>query len=227
MTRWLSIPTAVRPWLIADALIGLVHVANLTLIDWVHRPLVLLDMDYEVNLPTWYATLQLGVVGLLLALFAWIQLRRRVPGAWALFIPAAMALYLSLDEFAQLHERLRPLLETDLLPFSGAWMLIAIPLFLVAVAVVIRLTRQQWQTRRVRRLLLAGIVTYVVAAGLLEVPHNFVEPNSLTHLTLIFLEEMGELVAVTLVLWGVHDVLRASGARLAFSGEIHAADHSP
>lgn len=226
MRQPLGIPAAVRPWLLADALIGFVHLVNLTLIGWLHRPLVMLDMDYEVNLPTWYATLQLAVVGLLLALFAWTQLRRRVPGAWALFIPASMALYLSLDESAQLHERLRPLFEVDLLPFSGAWMLIAVPLFIVAVAVVIGLTRQHWQPQRVRRLLLAGLVTYVAAAGLLEVPHNFVEPNSFAHLTLIFLEEMGELLAVTLVLWAVHDVLRASGVRLAFSPENDAPDRT-
>lgn len=221
-----QVPTFILGWLIADVAIGFVHVMNLTLLAWLHRPMAFLDMDYEVNLPTWYSSLQLGVLGLLFAGYAWLHWRRRSPRAWLLAVPALLALFLSLDELAQIHERLRPFTRTELLPFSGAWMLVAAPVFLAAVGLTYWVTRHFWAPPRARQLLVAGIALYVFSAAALEIPHNFMEPNSIPHLAVIFVEEMGEMLAVTLMLWGIWELIHAHGGRLLATDE-HTASGLP
>lgn len=206
-------PRVALAWLIGDAIIAVLHVLNLTLVTWLYRPLALLDLDYEANLPTWYSSLKLGAIGFLLLVVAWRLLRRKTPRAWAMVLPAGLALYLSLDELAQLHERLS-VLHTEVLPYSGAWMVIALPMGVVGVLLSAALPRGLWGPPGISARLLAGACLYLLSAGVLEIAHNFVAPSSPAHLILIFIEEMGELLAASLVLWGLHDLLAAHGIRL-------------
>jgi hypothetical protein len=214
-----GIPRFVLVWLIADLLIGFLHVINLTVIAAFREPLAFFDMDYEANLPTWYSALQLGMLALLLAILAWVHIPRRDRGSWALALPVLMASYLSLDEHAQIHERLRPIAHIELLPFSGGWMLVAVPLFLLSVALTVWVTRPFWGPPPIRRLGLMAVALYAFAAGVLEIPHNFMEPNSLAHLTINFFEELGEMLAATMAIWAVYRLLARNGVRIVLPRE--------
>jgi hypothetical protein len=132
----------------------------------VESPLIpLFSLSEEANLPTWYSSLLLFADAALLASIAARARRQPDFGYWAVL--SAIFCYLSLDETAQLHERLN-----GLIPLTGAfyfsWIIPAgILVLLVGLAYLRFVLRLPPPTRT--RFIVAGCI-YVGGALLMEVP---------------------------------------------------------
>ena len=201
-----------RLWLIGDlALIivsVLVYATSPRSVEQI-RPTFLQDLffiDYDANVSNWYSSLQLAFVG-------WIWLRvaqaarnginpdRRLALAAMLIFGAAM--FGSLDEVAQVHEKIGTYTQDPLLPRTGYWIFIYLPvLFALAVAVLALIGRQLWAHRRALAWIVAGGALYVVSAGWLEIILNFIPTGGAAELIELHIEESGELIGVWMILWG-------------------------
>jgi len=179
----------------------------------------LLKVGEESNLPTWFSSIQLFMIGLVLATIALRDIERHRPETWTLAAVPLLFVFLSLDEVAMFHERIGNLIQAETGLGSGwrtgPWMFFFLPLIgLLAVVAA----WQFWPYLRGRReaigLFGVGLAVLVFAAVGLEFTANFVAEGSLAHKGLGFAEEYGEMVAATLMLWGALVVVRAEGIRL-------------
>lgn len=179
----------------------------------------LLKVGEESNLPTWFSSIQLFVIALVLATIALRDIERHRPETWTLAAVPLLFGFLSLDEVAMLHERIGNLIQAETGLGSGwrtgPWMFFFLPLVgLLAVVAA----WQFWPYLRGRReaigLFGVGLAVLVFAAVGLEFTANFVAEGSLAHKGLGFAEEYGEMVAATLMLWGALVVARSEGIRL-------------
>ncbi|HLT47995.1 MAG TPA: hypothetical protein VK002_12250 [Rubricoccaceae bacterium] len=173
----------------------------------------------ESNLPTWYTSSQLLLVALGLGLLAARDIRRDSLRTWPLLLGPAFFLLLSLDEAAMLHERLGDwfMAETSAGEGlrTGPWMFVYAPLAALVFGAAVRAYWPYWRGRRLLvGLVLAGVVVYGASAVGLEFVANFVGEGSLAQKGLGFAEELGEMVGVTTLLWGVAVLLRWEGVRV-------------
>lgn len=210
-----GIPRLVIGLFLADALVVLAHVVNFTLIAAVDRPRSMLDLAYEANLPTWYSSMQLALLGSLVALLAYARGRPHAAGSWTMLGIAGMPFYLSVDEFVQLHERLGRLIPSDVLTVTGLWMVIAVPAFVATLVLLYVPSARFWSgPRDARTRVVLGVVIYLAAAAGIEVARNFVATDGLVGRAQLIVEEGGELVGVTVMIWGIIGLLKASNVRL-------------
>lgn len=203
------IPGLVLVFLIGDLIVALLAAANVL---WLGRRLFALE--HETNLPTWFSTIQLYMIGLLLAAFAVAMLRRRAPGAGWLLLWPAFFFFLSLDELAMLHERMPDAIRGAVFPVTGAWMLVYAPVAGAAAAAMAYATRRFWLPYRdVTAMFAGGMLLYAIAAAGIEILVNFARGPSQLYVQ-IFAEEIGEMLAATLLLWASHRLLARHGLRL-------------
>jgi hypothetical protein len=173
----------------------------------------------EANLPTWYSSTQWVLAGTALAAYAAYPkpgLRRGL----RLYLPAAGALLLSLDETAGFHEwiggRSDALLpdgtrEGTVVAGTGIWMLILIPLAVVAALVVARsLAEHLRASPSAMWLFLIGGLVFLSGAGVVELITNVGVGNRPFQLGIQIVEESVEMLGATTVLWGAIDLLHVS-----------------
>lgn len=116
------------------------------------------NLDLEANIPVWWSVILLAAVSALAAALAWADERRERAPLW--LFASVIALYLSLDEVALLHERLGDAITAD----EGnvrQWVLVLGPIFIVALAILSRLLGALSTGERVMAMAAAGL--YVVA----------------------------------------------------------------
>jgi hypothetical protein len=176
------------------------------------------DLDAEGNAPSWYSTMQLGLIGvLMLGLAAVRPQRARLTAILAL--AGLLFLFLSLDEQARLHEKFGSYLDEvgpdrkdTALDATGAWMLIVAPAFLGVIALGAYAGRDLLRGRRaVQALYAIGLVIYVGSFAGLELLLNFMPERERQLETL---EETGEMIGATLLLWATYELLRSHGIRI-------------
>ena len=179
-------------------------------------------LEHESNLPTWYSSLQLLLVGALFALFARVRFDRRHPRSWVLLALPVMFIVLSIDEATQFHEWLGTKLDQILLPtgdradtmlpFTGIWVIVlGIPVLLMFVG-LIRYARAFFAARpEAASKMITGVLLLLAGAVGVESLANFLPVQSAAHDLEVFLEELLEMVGVTVILWGVVDLLHAHG----------------
>ena len=129
-------------------------------------------------------------------------------------LPLAV-LFMSLDEIAEIHEkigvksdRLLPDGSRALTPFphTGIWMfLVGLPFLLVILFVFRRLMRSSTIRASSFRRILFGFLTLVAGTGGVEVWANFTFDDPLMRVVQVSLEEGLELVGGTLIVWGAED----------------------
>ena len=207
-------------WL--DLAMGLLYFFSRRAKDFIPRPLLnFFDLNGEQNLPSWYSASQLALIGGLLIAFAALHLRRGARAAWSVLLAGAAFCFLSLDEMTSLHEhfgywldRLQHRRDT-IFSETGFWMLICAPLFLAVLALLALGARQYLRGRTaVITKFIAGVAIYVLAAAGVEALSNFAEPHGPAARALVLLEEMGEMIGATFILWGACELLRSHGVRL-------------
>lgn len=176
----------------------------------------LFNLDLEGNLPSWYSSMKLLLVGICAYFYGrLVHLNDRLAG-WLILIGAAVFAYLSLDEGAAIHERIGDKLDLWLTggvgaaatPFqvTGMWMLfLAPPLFLALIAGVIFLRKRLAIPTGVFVKAVLGIVIFIGSAGPEDILLNYV--SGAREVIQVAVEEYGEMTGVTLILWAVLSLL--------------------
>jgi hypothetical protein len=184
----------------------------------------LFNLDTEQTIPTWYSSMQWFCAGAMFASFASHAWHRHMRGALCITALALACLVFSVDEIAEIHERLgfaadalmsggtrkdTALWSTGLWPF-----LIGIPV-IAAIAVVVRGTRHIFLARAPRALvlLIAGFIVMFTGAVGVELVANFVsaDKQSAAFLAQVVVEETMEMLGVTLIAWSAFSLLEAYG----------------
>ena len=176
------------------------------------------NLGFEVNFPSWYASVQLALIGVLMLSFAWVSAQRRATVVLA--CAGLLFLFLSLDETAMLHENFAVTLATlpgdrreTALYLTGPWMLIVAPVFLAAMALAAYIGRQLLRGRRkVQLLYAAGLTVYVASFAGVELLLNFAAG---AQARVLLIEETGEMVGATLLLWATYELVHSHGIRFS------------
>jgi hypothetical protein len=223
--RRIAVPTLVKLFFLADAVVVLLAIVARALEPTLGSEIVnFFRLSYESNLPTAYSGFQHAMVGVLFGLLAVREIRTDVR-RWAIALPALMFLFFGLDEIAMIHERLSHVIADHVhsLKASGEYtsmpaMVFCLPAVLIVVAIAARLTRRYWQGRpRVACLFVTGMTVFLFAAvGLEAIGGVVVSYHGLYSLETL-LEESGEMLGVTIVLWSALELLAAERFTMAFS----------
>lgn len=158
---------------------------------------VLFDLDIEGNIPSWWSTVQLVLVGMLLINFVGIQRRVGRGAMWAV-IAATGFMFLSLDEMVGLHERVAAAIGDTIKVFALAT---AVPL-LIGVAVI---SKMAWpdisRDPRVRTLIFVGFGVYILGFAVVDELGEFIERDTLLWRIEVLVEETLEMVGVSILAW--------------------------
>jgi hypothetical protein len=174
------------------------------------HPIGLLNLDQELNIPTWFASAKLLAIAALLALVALMVDTRGWIALSVLLLPVAIFVFLSMDETAGIHERLGHLIDPvltdaparDEMAFgvTGYWMYVLGPLLAaVLVAVGIAYRRLMRPAGSIMRLAALGAAVFLFGATVVEIAINFVEHRFAITLQSA-VEEGMELIGLTLIL---------------------------
>jgi hypothetical protein len=168
--------------------------------DIVEQLLVLLSLSYEQNIPTWYATCLLFSCSIALGFVA-SRTGDMCRHWWGL---CAVFAYLSLDEMAELHERLGGLFGTGGILYFD-WVIPAAVVVAIFGAIYLPFLRRLSPLTR-RRFVIAGII-YVTGALALELPLGYwterAGDDNLVYAMIDFCEESLELIGAGLFLLSV------------------------
>lgn len=219
-----GVPPPILALLICEALLALAFVLVRQLPDPPESLLTITHLGLEATLPAWFSSMQLALVGALLFVFFLSERDRGVPALGLLFA-AFCFLFLSVDEGAQIHELVsgilhKRILGTDIretaLPQTGYWMFFLVPALLAALGFAWISTRQYLTGQPARWKLLVGCAVFVLGATVPEVVYNYLEPGSMEIVVEQVVEEIGEMLGITIVLWGVLELLAVHDVRLRF-----------
>jgi len=200
-----------------DLALGLVYLAYF-LIGRPYRTLAeLVDLDAEANLPTWYATVLWFSVAMILWVFARRRVTRSRARSWFLLVLPALFLLFSLDEMIEIHERVG-LLSDILLPHgtregtsfarTGLYsVIIGIPVVIAFVGLIAAVRPYLGRYPAGFAKLAGGFGLFMLAAGGLDLLSNFVELGSLASTLQVLVEEVTEMLAATLILWGAYELI--------------------
>jgi hypothetical protein len=208
-------PLVVRIFVVGTAVMAALALTGFALgADW-----QLVKLGEENNIPTWFSSVQLFAIALVLSPIVARDANRRRPSTWVLAVVPGLFAFLSLDEVAMIHERIGAALKTDggigTGLRTGPWMLVFVPLVgvLVLVSAVVF-----WPYLRGRRdvlaLAVAGLFFYGLSAVGFEGIANFAAEDSLVTKLLGFVEEIGEMLAANIIFWAAVVVVRHEGVRL-------------
>jgi hypothetical protein len=218
-------PTPVRTLFAVEVGLAVMHLINPPVPLWAERggaTRYLWDLDAEANVPTWFASAQLAVLGALLLLLAMAIRRDRRRESIALAAAGVLAAALSLDELVGVHEKLGRGLEeltgergSTVFDTTGPWVVVAAPLFVLLMVACWYALRGLFRVSpRAARLCLGGSALFLVSFAGLEFVANFLPGGDDAT---VLLEETGEMAGVTLILWGVAELAGSLGLSLGVS----------
>ncbi len=187
-------------------------------------PIDLFSIGSESNLPTWYASSKLLLIGLLLAPIAFRDVSVRRLRTWPILLLPAFFILLSLDETAMLHERAGWVFAdnydvgADLI--TGPWMYVVAPFYGCLAWFTFRATRPYIEGRAtIVFLCFIGVCLFAFSAVGLEYAANLAGEEALSiRRVLSLFEEVGEMVAATTLLWSVLLLLSVEQISVSLSG---------
>lgn len=215
------VPVPILALFTVDLLLGAAHALDPPAPDWLgftrggrHQ---FWNLRSEVSLATWYSSLHLALIGLVLVGFGALRRNAGLHGFWTALLIGAFFVGLSADEALGIHEKLAASFEDEssdragtTFARTGPWMLVAGPLFVVVlVAGAVGARRLLAGAPRASWLYAAGALIFVGSFAGLEFLSNFLvarEP------LVAALEEVGEMIGATVLLWATLELLRAHGA---------------
>ena len=175
------------------------------------------NLNFEMNLPAWYSSIQLFALGAFLFALARVFIGRHAPRAWIMMILALAFFGLSLDEFASFHERLG-IASDALLPGghrsntvfhrTGIWFFLAVPVFVGLLWMTLAM-RKLWSNGCATVTFLVGLTVFLGSAAGTEILSNFTTGFALT--LQITAEEVGEMLGVTIMLWAAYELMTSHG----------------
>jgi hypothetical protein len=223
-----GIPTLIALLFAADVALALIPVIDYAAGRPFPRLSNLFNLDTESTVPTWYSSMQWFCAGAMFALFATHAWRSRMRGALSIAVLALACLTFSIDEIAEIHERLG--FATDALMnhgsrhgtalwSTGVWpFVIGLPA-IALMAIAVRGTRHIFLARAPRALVLVivGFVVMFTGALAVELVSNMLDaaaPRGGLFLAQVVVEEFLEMLGVTLIAWSASSLLNAYGFEL-------------
>jgi len=215
------IPRIILAALCFDVVLSVAFGVDFVLGHPVERLSRFIDLDGEVNLPTWWASVQwFGVAACLWPFAARHATRARATSGLLFLLPTIFALF-SLDEVAKLHEGFGGVLDRFFLdvprtatsvPKTGLWFLLFGVPFVAAFAVLIVALRPHLRRSPVAfgRLVLGMALFFLGAVGIEGLSNLVVQGSALDTLQ-VLVEETFEFIGSTIVLWGSYDLAREPG----------------
>ncbi|TFD73452.1 hypothetical protein [Cryobacterium gelidum] len=169
----------------------------------------LLYADGEANLWAWASGLLLAGIGVSLAAVGFAARNERHRSA-PYFVLAALALMLSADEIAQLHEKLARFdFDTD---FTFAWLSVGVPVAIVVGLIVLWIARRIDRQLR-RRLIVAGTFFLLGAVGFEAIGGIVIRGQ---------LDDLARTSLPYHLLVGIEEGLEVTGALLALAAALSA-----
>ena len=213
------LPRLVKAFLAADFFVGLPYVAN----ELIGRPFAkinrLVDLDDEANFPSWYSSVQWAVVAALMGFAVYRLHKRGAKAALPLFIVAAAFLALSLDEIAQIHEKLSIGVSGKVGSGQGAlkslWLpALGVPL-LIVLGVAARRAKAAFDDAP------GSLRAFILGLGVFALGAFGIEPivSLVFHTSgpaYVWVEETMEMLGVTFLLWSAFGLAEREGM-LAFA----------
>jgi hypothetical protein len=123
------------------------------------------NLNAETNIPTWYSSALLLLISLLsLVIYLWDNKKTFPPKFW--LIISAVYAYLSMDEAASIHEAIAPYIK---------WYYVYAP-FAAAFFIYVFLHLYRSEDKKLRNMILGGMVLYGFGALVSEVVWYFTRP---------------------------------------------------
>lgn len=171
---------------------------------------VFFDFDNEFSLPTWFSSIQLFVFAMLLYAVS----RTAKEYSWFFLLGSAILCFLSIDEFATIHERITLIAESNDISFlksimiggHGAWI---IPYIILGIIIVLLTIKPIFSIYRkyTREFVVtaAGLAIFLFGVIGLEIisyaPSN--NNSDLIYSVVVLVEELFEMFGISLALYGV------------------------
>jgi len=222
----LRVPCLVLTFFLCDLALGLAYLADYFAGRPYYRLTVFFDLDKEANLPTWFASMQWFCIALLTFVYAVSQFSRSQKKSWLLLLLPLLFLTLSLDEVAEIHEklgsfsdRLLPMGSRQNTPFkeTGIWMaLLGIPFVVLLSALTLSVRGYLQQAPGAFFKIVLGMLVMLTGAMGFETLSNFTDEGSGAWYDIaeVFVEETCENLGATIVLWGSLQLLIQQGFEL-------------
>ena len=181
-----KLPAYIKVLLTAELGLGLLHVGSQVFGPLHHSLERFVNLNKEGNLPSWFASTQLTLVGLVYAAFALREFRKGLR-PWVLPLLAVVFVGLSLDETAQIHERIGTISDALLaggtragttLFRTGIWPLLLGPLALLTFWAMWRSGAPYIQGQAARWKIAGGLLLFLFSATLPELASNFSRSSS-------------------------------------------------
>ena len=166
-----------------------------------------LDMDDEKTVPTWWSSVQLLLLGILLGVLAYRQSGRDRRSGRALYFGSVFAVFFSLDEVATLHESVtRVLKRFESVPRfpgqHGIWILVYGILGLAVLAVTLPGLISFFRAERsVSLKFLVGAILFALGGVGVEIVGYYTDPS------FVLVEETLEVIGVAVMVWAVYGAL--------------------
>ena len=181
----------------------------------------LLDLSGEMNLPTWYSSVQWFCAAFLFGIFAIRNFDWDSKRSWVLLLLPLVFLAFSIDEIAGIHEYLGvksdALLPTGnrkdiLFKTTGIWFVVlGIPVLLLCLFILSFMKKFLMRPPHVFRKMMIGVSIFFGGAIGMEILSNIPSSKNFGYILQNILEEGMEMGGVTVLLWAAHDLLLANG----------------
>jgi hypothetical protein len=212
-----SVPRFIWVLFAVDLALGLAYLGYF-LLGHPYEPFAkLIDLDGEANLPTWYSSVLWFSVAYLTWVFAERHVLRSRIRSWFLFALPLVFVLFSLDEVAQLHEHLGVLSdallpngtrEATVVSHTGLFFLfVGVPFAIVFIGLIGAVRPFLAENPGAFVKLAGGMALFVFAAVGLDALSNFTTDGSLAAAIQVLTEEVTEMIAATIVLWGAYELV--------------------
>ncbi len=171
----------------------------------------LFDLDQELNIPTWFSSIQLFLIGITFFLIARQTDSSHHPSALFLTVVGVVFVFLSADEASSIHEKLTMVASSrEWFPKfkggHGSWIPIYLGLCLIFFFTAYRELKAMWTYFQPETLMIAtGIAVFLFGAVVLEIiSYQFLRDGAtpLLYLAEVAFEEFLEMSGGSLILYG-------------------------
>lgn len=204
--------TKIFIWLIlVELFFCTIYFADFILNEPIWRIHELFNLDEEANIPAWFSTIQLFMIGLIAILTAQSQHYKSPPSKRGLTFFGLGFIYLSLDEGAVIHEKLTYEFHNHpWVPYfdgtHGIWIVVY---GCIGIVVLLLLARDLWAIcktlRREALIFIVGMIIFLAGAGGSETITYFYidKTNPMVYTCEVILEEFLEMLGASTLFYSV------------------------
>lgn len=220
-----KMPKFIKIFFLADFVFALPYMVNNFVLD---EQFVFLNkftrIGGEASLPTWHSSMQLFLIAMFLAIFAYHKFERKDKESWILTLMSIVFFGLSLDQVAKINDNLAT--KISLVPsgewnvsififsLAAIWFLTGLMLFLLGIGARRYLQNGPYISRRY----IIGWIIFIGSASGIEILQYFVRGHEILQPLKIFCHGLGEMLGGTVLLWATYDLLISYSFKLDVEG---------